>query len=100
MMSEDKKKQIAKALTERIGAIVCPICRHSQYTLLDGYFASSLQNGYKGIEMGGRVLPSVMIVCNHCGHLDNFSLGVLGLMENENTDTNESINVTDETHHT
>lgn len=100
MMSEDKKKQIAKALTERIGAIVCPICHRSQYTLLDGYFASSLQNGYKGIEIGGRVLPSVIIVCNHCGHLDNFSLGVLGLMENENSGTNESTNKTDEIHHT
>ena len=99
-MSEDKKKQIAKALTERIGTIICPICHHSHYTLLDGYFTSSLQNGYKGIEIGGRMLPSVMIVCNHCGHLDNFSLGVLGLMENVNTGTNESTNKTDETHHT
>lgn len=100
MMSEDEKKQIAKALTEKIGAIVCPICHHSQYTLLDGYFVSSLQNGYKGIEIGGRVLPSVMIVCNHCGHLDGFSLGVLGLMENDNVGTNESTNKPDETQNT
>ena len=30
-----------------------------------------------------KIIPSVMLVCNNCGHMDRFSLGVLGFMEKE-----------------
>lgn len=89
-MSEEEKMKIAKALSQKLGNIVCPICHQSRYTLLDGYFASTVQKGYKGLELGGRVLPSVMLVCNNCGHLDNFSLGVLGLMDAEDNNENQT----------
>ena len=83
MMTEEKKRQIANALTMRVGNIVCPICHQTKYTLLDGYFVDVIQDKYQGMQLGGRLLPSVMLVCNQCGHLENFSLGVLGLMESE-----------------
>lgn len=83
MMEEEKKRQIANALGKRIGNIVCPICHQSKYTLLDGYFVDVIQDKYQSIQLGGRILPSVMLVCNNCGHLESFSLGVLGLMESE-----------------
>lgn len=92
-MTEEKKRQIANALSIRIGNIVCPICHQSRYTLLDGYFVDVIQDKYQGMQLGGRLLPSVMLVCNNCGHLESFSLGVLGLMEAEekmvNGDTSE-----------
>jgi hypothetical protein len=82
-MNEEKKRQIVKALTLRVGNFVCPICHQSQYTFVDGYTVDPVQEDYKAVQLGGRLIPSVMLVCNHCGHIDRFSLGVLGLMEKE-----------------
>lgn len=83
MMTEEKKRQIASTLAKRTGIIACPICHQSKYTLLDGYFVDVIQDKYQGMQLGGRLLPSVMLVCNNCGHLESFSLGALGLMESE-----------------
>lgn len=86
MMTEEKKRQVANALAMRTGNIVCPICRQSKYTLLDGYFVDVIQDKYQGMQLGGRLLPSVILVCNNCGHLESFSLGVLGLLDIEKKD--------------
>ena len=95
MMTEEKKRQIADALTRRVGNIVCPICHQSKYTLLDGYFVDVIQNRFQDLQLGGRILPSFMLVCNNCGHLENFSLGVLGLMEIENNQDGKDVNKTE-----
>lgn len=80
-MNEEKKKQIINVLTQRVGSFVCPICHQAKYTFIDGYTVDPIQEDYKSIQLGGRIMPSVMLVCNNCGHVDRFSLGVLGLME-------------------
>ena len=91
MMTEEKKKQIADALSKRIGIIVCPMCHQSKYTLIDGFIGEQIQDDYKKIVLGRRMIPSVMLVCNQCGHIDKFALGVLGLMESENVDKNSNV---------
>ncbi len=82
-MNEVKKKQIINALTQRVGGFVCPICHQAKYTFIDGYTLDPLQEEYQGLHLGGKMVPSVMLVCGNCGHIDKFSLGVLGLMEKE-----------------
>lgn len=79
-MDEDKKKKIADELANRVGILECPICHQSRYTLIDGFFVDMLQEDYKVINLVGRKLPTILLVCNHCGHIDKFSLGVLGFM--------------------
>ncbi len=83
MMTEEKKRQIVKALSQRVNSIVCPICHQSKYSFLDGYTIDPVQDDYKAVQLGGKFIPSVMLVCNNCGHIDRFSLGVLGLMDKE-----------------
>lgn len=80
-MDEETKKQIINALSQRVGSFVCPICHQSKYTFVDGYTVDAVREDYKAILLGGRLIPSVMLVCNNCGHIDRFSLGVLGLLE-------------------
>lgn len=91
MMTEEKKRQIADALSKRLQIIVCPMCHQSKYTLIDGYIGEQIQDDYKKIVLGRRMIPSVMLVCNYCGHIDRFALGVLGLMESENIDKNSDV---------
>jgi len=81
MMNEEKKKQITSTLFKRVGHFVCPICHQSKFAFLEGYFLEVVQDDYKFMKLDGRMLPSVVLVCNNCGHIDKFSLGVLGLME-------------------
>lgn len=81
MMTKEKKQQIINALAERVGDFYCPICHHNSFAFLDGYFVDVIQNRYDGMQISGKILPSVIVVCNHCGHIDKFSLGVLGLLE-------------------
>lgn len=83
MMNEEKKRQIVKALSQRVSSIVCPICHQSKYSFVDGYTIDPVQDDYKAVQLGGKIIPSVMLVCNNCGHIDRFSLGVLGLMDKE-----------------
>lgn len=80
-MDEETKKQIINALSKRVGSFVCPICHQSKYSFVDGYTVDAVQEDYKAVLLGGRLIPSVMLVCNNCGHIDRFSLGVLGLLE-------------------
>ena len=47
---------------------------------------------YKKVVLGGKMIPTVMLVCNHCGHIDRFALGVIGLMEGEDTENNKEGN--------
>lgn len=82
-MNEERKKQIISALNQRVSSFVCPICHQARYTFVDGYTVDPVQEDYKGMQLGGRIIPSVMLVCGTCGHIDRFSLGVLGLMEKE-----------------
>jgi hypothetical protein len=83
MMTEEKKRQIVKALSQRVSSIVCPICHQSKYSFIDGYTIDPVQDDYKAVQLGGKIIPSIMLVCNNCGHIDRFSLGVLGLMDKE-----------------
>ena len=83
MMNEERKRLIVKVLSQRVSSIVCPICHQSKYSFVDGYTIDPVQDDYKAVQLGGKIIPSVMLVCNNCGHIDRFSLGVLGLMDNE-----------------
>ena len=92
MMTEEKKRIIADALSRRLGKLVCPMCHQSRYTLIDGYVSDPIQDDYKKVVLGARMIPSVMLVCNHCGHIDRFALGVLGFIEGDNTEKSKEEN--------
>lgn len=82
-ISEERKKEIVKALEDRGAKLPCPRCGNQQFTLLDGYFNQSIQTELKGMVLGGPSIPSVVIACNRCGFLSQHALGALGLLPRE-----------------
>jgi len=38
---------------------------------------------------GGLNIPSITVICTNCGHILDFSLGVLGLLPKEESKQNE-----------
>ena len=87
MLAEERKSQIIAKILEKNPNIECPMCHHRHFALLDGYITENIQNDYKSIIVGGgKILPLATIICDNCGCIFQFSLGVLGLFdENEQT---------------
>lgn len=82
MLTNDRKKEIIHALSQRVDSMECPICHNRNFALLDGYINDSVQDDYH-IQIIGtkKAIPSIGLVCSNCGFLSQHSLGVLGLLE-------------------
>jgi ribosomal protein L37E len=87
--SQDQKDAIIKALAERGANLPCPRCGNEAFTLLDGYFNQIIQEQPKGIVLGGRTIPSIVVACKRCGFLSQHAIGVLGLLPKEEPKTTE-----------
>lgn len=80
---EEKQKiieTIQQKLHEKQRNLVCPVCGNNGFILAEGYTQDGLQDHLAGIVIGGKSIPVIIVVCNHCGHVIRFSLGVLGLL--------------------
>lgn len=77
---EDQNIIIAR-LEELKATMPCPRCGETNFTLSDGYSIIPIRADIKGITIGGRAIPCVTTVCNHCGYVSMHSLGIMGLMD-------------------
>lgn len=98
MLEEDRKSQIIAKILGKNPNIECPMCHHRHFALLDGYITENIQNNYKSIIVGGgTILPLATIICDNCGYVAQYSLGALGLLEEESQASNQdAISVTEE----
>ena len=84
MLGEDRKSQIIAKILGKNPNIECTMCHHRHFALLDGYITENIQNNYKSIIVGGgTILPLATIICENCGFIAQYSLGALGLMEDQ-----------------
>ena len=60
----------------------CPFCGKRQYTTTDKMASVLIGNDLDGVSIGPTI-PSGMLICENCGHIDFFALGVLGLLDGE-----------------
>jgi len=79
---ERKKEVIANRLKHAGLQSLCPMCGGEITTLIDGYIVPILQMDIKTINLSGKCLPTVAMVCSKCGYLRQHALGPLGLLEN------------------
>ena len=87
--TQAQKDKFIKVLNDRGANLPCPRCGNTDFTLLDGYFNQIIQEEPKGIVLGGRTIPSIVIACNRCGFLSQHALGILGLLPKEESNTAE-----------
>jgi len=90
-LTQEQKDKIIKALTDRGAKLPCPRCGNDSFTLLDGYFNQIIQTELKGIVLGGRAIPSIVVACNRCGYLSQHALGVLGLLPRDESKKTEEV---------
>ena len=81
-ISTDDKHRIISALKAR-GAGSCPRCRDSQWTVRE-YSMIEVQATMDRNSAETTTIPSIMIVCEHCGFISQHALQPLGIWP-ENT---------------
>lgn len=79
---QDDLQRIVKEFEIRKVKQHCPMCSNNSLTIVpQGYFNNSIQNSLdSGIVLGGPSIPTIGVICNNCGYLSQYSLGVLGLL--------------------
>ena len=76
-ISTDDKHRIISALKAR-GAGSCPRCRDSQWTVSE-YSMIEVQATMDRNTAETTTIPSIMIVCEHCGFISQHALQPLGI---------------------
>lgn len=78
--------QFIDALTKTIGGEgkipKCPICGGQSFTTTDNMASILIGNDMDSVSIGPTI-PAGMAICNKCGHIDFYALGVLGLIKKE-----------------
>lgn len=77
----DKSQKIIDALYKRCGEQSCIKCQSKSFMLLDGMLNHSVQSFESGLAT--KLLPAACVICNHCGYIDQYSLGVLGMLPSD-----------------
>lgn len=86
---DDIKQKIVEELNKRVPNLKCPICSNGEMILADGFISHQLNKELTGnFILGGPTIPVVAVICKHCGHTMEFSVGALGLLTKED-DQNE-----------
>ena len=79
-ISKEMKSKISNALFEKNAVKACPRCNNATFSLADGYVMQQLQGTLDGFTIGGRAIPCVAVICEHCGYVSFHAIGPLGLM--------------------
>lgn len=92
-LTDEEKTKITQELEKKLKAknrqLICPICTNQNFTLSEGYTLRMLNAKLDEISIGGLNIPSVTIICTHCGYALDFAIGVLGLLPKKEDDAND-----------
>lgn len=93
-ISQEELKKIGERLDEKIRKVkgedlVCPACKNTNFQLIDAYTHRNLNDKVNETNLGKRIVPSITAICNNCGYILDFAVGILGLLETEEVKKNE-----------
>ncbi len=71
-------KEVIDKLREKLdGKFLCPMCHQGDFSLVDGYFLNTVQPSLEKVVVGGKSVPVVAMICNHCGFVSQHALGII-----------------------
>ena len=62
--------------------LVCEICGHSNWGVEESMVTPTIIEN-NAILVGGKYLPQIVLICNHCGNIKYFSAIKMGLLNND-----------------
>ena len=72
-------KELGKKATN-LGNKACPFCGARDFTTTDSVASILIGKDLHSVSIG-PVIPSGMLICQKCGHVEFFALGVLGMLQ-------------------
>lgn len=97
IISNKKRKEILNSLREKGVIFPCRECGKNYFHLVNGYFINNVIS-HKNENSG---IPSVVIICDNCGHIKQHDLRVLfrdfyiELLNQENSNLQNQITESD-----
>ncbi|MDR1492682.1 MAG: hypothetical protein LBT05_08165 [Planctomycetaceae bacterium] len=84
MLNEEKKRKIREKIIEELpDTFCCPMCHNNDFSIADGYFLNNLQEQLYAYQLTTTALPTIGLICNHCGFVSQHALGILGLLPSQ-----------------
>ena len=84
MSKEDHLKKINQWFNEKAKKpFICEVCGHKDWGV-EEYIVTPTIIENNTVLVGGKALPQIVLVCNHCGNIKYFSAVKMGLITNEN----------------
>lgn len=87
-MESEIKQKFKEKINEKRLDLRCPICK-SNGLIIEGPFGRPVQKDFKSVVLGGPTIPTMSVICSNCGHMREFALGALGLLEDINSKSKE-----------
>lgn len=88
-MRKFESREFLKALDERTKGHpipTCPYCGGTAFTVSSQVAKVIIDEDIDAISIGSTI-PSGVIVCKKCGHLNFFAIGALGMLEEKGGDS-------------
>jgi hypothetical protein len=79
-----KKQEIMAALNAAGVKMICPSCGIGDFGLLDGFMNHTISDDPETVTLGGRYVPTVVLVCANCGYLSEHAAASLGIIPSFN----------------
>lgn len=81
-LSSSDRDRIERTVREKIHDRPCSVCGLSRQTIVaDGFVFLRVEQDPAVLSGGGEALPSVAVVCDHCGNTILLNALVLGLSD-------------------
>jgi hypothetical protein len=79
----EQSQEILQKINQKLGGPpTCPMCHHNVWQLSDGIVLLTLQSPASGgIQLGGKSLPGVPLICSTCGNTVLLNVFMLGVAE-------------------
>lgn len=80
------RREISDLVIQRVqertgGQKPCVLCGKTQWTIQEKFVAMSVSDDPTAVVLGGSVLPTVPVVCGHCGNTHFLNLIILGFKD-------------------
>lgn len=79
-LPDDFRDKLVNTLRDRGANSICEICNHNNWAVIDQAVSVQVTDLSGAWRMPPPQIPAGGLVCNNCGNIRLFALGVLGLL--------------------
>jgi len=77
------KERLLEELKKRGSKANCELCDHNNWAVVDQAVSLNITDLSGSFRIPPPQIPSAALICNNCGNVRIFALGVLGLLDNK-----------------